>query len=58
MTGFGKPGQKTWDKVFYVVVNVVFLAWLVLMPLDAVRFQSEGGEIGENLGLDKITHPI
>lgn len=38
MTGVGKPDQKTWDKVFYVVANVLFLAWLVLMPLDAVRF--------------------
>ncbi len=39
MTGISKPDQKTWDKVFYVVANVVFLAWLVLMPLDAVRFR-------------------
>lgn len=38
MTGIGKPDQKTWDKVFYMVANVFFLAWLVLMPLDAVRF--------------------
>jgi len=38
MTGIGKPDQKTWDKLFYVVANVIFLAWLVLMPLDAVRF--------------------
>jgi protein-S-isoprenylcysteine O-methyltransferase Ste14 len=38
MTGIGKSDQKAWDKVFFVVVNVVFLAWLVLMPLDAVRF--------------------
>jgi len=38
MTGIGKPDQKTWDKVFFVSANVVFLAWLVLMPLDAVRF--------------------
>ena len=38
MTGIGKPDQKTWDKVFCVVANVVFLAWLVVMPLDAVRF--------------------
>ncbi len=37
MTGIGKPDQKTWDKVFYVVANVLFLAWLVVMPLDAVR---------------------
>jgi protein-S-isoprenylcysteine O-methyltransferase Ste14 len=39
MTGMGQANQKTWDKVFYVVANVVFLAWLVLMPLDAVRFR-------------------
>lgn len=38
MTGVGKADQKTWDKVFYVVLNLVFLAWLVVMPLDAVRF--------------------
>lgn len=39
MTGIGKADQKTWDKVFFALLNVVFLAWLVLMPLDAVRFQ-------------------
>lgn len=38
MTGIGKPDQKAWDKVFYVAANVLFLAWLVSMPLDAVRF--------------------
>jgi protein-S-isoprenylcysteine O-methyltransferase Ste14 len=38
MTGIGKPDQRAWDKVFYVVANVFFLAWLVLMPLDVVRF--------------------
>ncbi len=38
MTGIGKPNQPVWDKVFFVVVEVFFLAWLVLMPLDAVRF--------------------
>src|SRR6266487_5120538 len=38
MTGSGKPDQKTWDKVFFGVANVFFLAWLVVMPLDAVRF--------------------
>jgi len=38
MTGIGKPDQKTWDKVFYGLASVFFLAWLVLMPLDAVRF--------------------
>ena len=38
MTGVGKADQKTWDKVFYAVANLFFLAWLVIMPLDAVRF--------------------
>src|SRR5262245_30358771 len=37
MTGIGKRDQKTWDKLFFVVANVLFLAWLVVMPLDAVR---------------------
>lgn len=38
MTGIGKPDQKSWDKVFFASANVLFLAWLILMPLDAVRF--------------------
>jgi protein-S-isoprenylcysteine O-methyltransferase Ste14 len=38
MTGFGKPGEPAWDKVFFVFLLLFFLAWLVLMPLDAVRF--------------------
>jgi protein-S-isoprenylcysteine O-methyltransferase Ste14 len=38
MTGVGKPGQKAWDKVWYLLANVVFFAWLVLMALDAARF--------------------
>jgi len=37
MTGIGKPGQPTWDRVFFMIMEVLFLAWLVLMPLDAVR---------------------
>ena len=31
-------GQPLWDKVFVVAVMVLFVAWLILMPLDAVRF--------------------
>ena len=38
MTGIGKPNQPTWDRVFFVVIEAFFLLWLVLMPLDAVRF--------------------
>jgi len=33
-----KPDQKAWDKIFLPVALVGFLGWLVLMPLDAVRF--------------------
>ena len=39
MTGIGKADQKTWDKVFFACANVLFLLWLVSMPLDAVRFR-------------------
>jgi protein-S-isoprenylcysteine O-methyltransferase Ste14 len=38
MTGIGKADQKTWDKVFFALANVLFISWLLLMPLDAVRF--------------------
>src|SRR5579859_2849804 len=38
MTGIGKPDQKVWDKAFFAVANVLFIAWLIVMPLDAVRF--------------------
>lgn len=33
-----KSFQKTWDKIFVLTIYVIFLAWLILMPLDAVRF--------------------
>jgi protein-S-isoprenylcysteine O-methyltransferase Ste14 len=39
MAGF-QSSQKLWDKIFLLVISIVFLAWLVLMPLDAVRFHS------------------
>ncbi|MHB1505909.1 MAG: methyltransferase family protein [Sulfobacillus sp.] len=38
MTGTGKSDQKAWDLVFTILLNIYFLAWLVAMPLDAVRF--------------------
>jgi protein-S-isoprenylcysteine O-methyltransferase Ste14 len=38
MTGNGKPNQASWDRVFFPLVNLLFFAWLVLMPLDAMRF--------------------
>jgi protein-S-isoprenylcysteine O-methyltransferase Ste14 len=33
-----QPNQKAWDRVFLLLFSLFFLAWLVLMPLDAVRF--------------------
>jgi protein-S-isoprenylcysteine O-methyltransferase Ste14 len=34
-----RADQKSWDKLFFVLMEACFLAWLVLMPLDAVRFR-------------------
>jgi protein-S-isoprenylcysteine O-methyltransferase Ste14 len=31
-------GQPLWDKLFVAAVLVLFVAWLIVMPLDAVRF--------------------
>jgi protein-S-isoprenylcysteine O-methyltransferase Ste14 len=31
-------GQPLWDKVFVAAVSLLFVLWLILMPLDAVRF--------------------
>jgi protein-S-isoprenylcysteine O-methyltransferase Ste14 len=31
-------GQPLWDKVFVAVVLLLFVGWLILMALDAVRF--------------------
>jgi protein-S-isoprenylcysteine O-methyltransferase Ste14 len=39
MTGIGKSNQPAWDRVFFAAMELSFLAWLVLMPLDAVRFR-------------------
>lgn len=39
MTGFKKPDQQAWDKGLMLLTGVLFFAWLILMPLDAVRFQ-------------------
>ena len=39
MTGLGRTEQKSWDKALMTVISLLFVAWLVVMPLDAVRFQ-------------------
>jgi protein-S-isoprenylcysteine O-methyltransferase Ste14 len=38
MTGLGAAGEKAWDRVVMSLISIVFLAWLILMPWDAVRF--------------------
>ena len=34
----GTGGEPVWDQVAIVAIGVVFLAWFVIMPLDARRF--------------------
>lgn len=34
-----KSNQKMWDKVLFTLIEVLFIAWLGLMSLDAVRFR-------------------
>ena len=38
MSGVIRPEQKPWDKALITVTGGLFFVWLVLMPLDAVRF--------------------
>jgi protein-S-isoprenylcysteine O-methyltransferase Ste14 len=33
-----QSNQKAWDKVFLLLYQLFLFAWLVLMPLDAVRY--------------------
>ncbi len=35
----GQKDQKAWDKLFFLVVGLVFLAWVVLLGLDARHFK-------------------
>ena len=30
--------QRPWDRAITILANILFLAWLIVMPLDAVRF--------------------
>src|SRR5262245_29497038 len=34
MTGIGKRGQKTWDKILLGITAVAFVSWLALMGFD------------------------
>ncbi len=35
----GTSDQKGWDKALFPLLQVVFLAWLVFLGLDAIRFR-------------------
>lgn len=35
---FAQSDQKAWDKVFLGIGLLYLIAWLIVMPLDAVRF--------------------
>ena len=39
ITGLKKPNREAWDKVLMRLVMIFFIGWLIMMPLDAVRFQ-------------------
>jgi protein-S-isoprenylcysteine O-methyltransferase Ste14 len=32
-------GQPLWDKVFVAAITLLFIAWFILMPLDAMQFK-------------------
>jgi protein-S-isoprenylcysteine O-methyltransferase Ste14 len=32
-------GQPLWDKVVVAAITLLFIAWFILMPLDAMRFK-------------------
>jgi protein-S-isoprenylcysteine O-methyltransferase Ste14 len=34
----GADNQKGWDKYFLSIIYLMFVAWIVIMPLDAKRF--------------------
>jgi protein-S-isoprenylcysteine O-methyltransferase Ste14 len=39
---FGAPHQKGWDRYYFPLLLTTFVAWLVIMPLDAKRYGWSG----------------
>jgi len=37
MKGTNQPGQPLWDKIFLMVMQIVWFGWLAVMGADAVR---------------------
>ncbi len=44
-----QSGQKGWDKILMVALLVLFIAWMPLMGLDAIRYQWSHIRSGSNL---------
>ena len=38
LTGTRRPGQKGWDRIVLRLFSLLFLGWMPLMGLDAVRY--------------------
>lgn len=39
----GTGGEKEWDKYVIMAIKLAFIAWIVIMPLDAKRFEWSDG---------------
>ena len=39
LTGLGKADRKAWDKRIMALLIPLYVVWVVVMPLDAVRFR-------------------
>jgi protein-S-isoprenylcysteine O-methyltransferase Ste14 len=39
MTGLGKSDQKSWDRPLMMLLIALYVVWVAVMPLDAVRFR-------------------
>ncbi len=39
MTGGANPGAQFWDRLFLLLMSLLFFGWLAFMPLDAVRYR-------------------
>ncbi len=39
MTGLKAADRKAWDRALIALMSALFFGWLVVMPLDAVRFR-------------------
>ena len=38
MIGLGRSDQKAWDKQIMAAIIPLYIVWLIVMPLDAVRY--------------------